>query len=77
MSISKHLSRQDISNLQEVRRNLYKIDQTGTAPVNLIKYEKRLGLIKKRVYRDSRGDLKDVKLRLTDKGKNLLKADLY
>ena len=56
-------------------KNLMKIKETGTAPINLIRYQK-MGLIKKRVYKTSKGQLKDVKLSLTDKGKRILNARL-
>lgn len=67
----KDLSIRDLKNLKEVRRNLVKIKENGTAPINLIKYQK-LGLIKKKVIKDKRGNLKDVKLSLTPKGNRFI-----
>ena len=69
------LSMQDLNSIKKVRQNLMKIKETGTAPINLIRYQK-MGLIKKRVYKTSKGQLKDVKLSLTDKGKRILNARL-
>lgn len=71
----KSLTINDIKNLKEIKRNLFRIKETGSAPINLIKYTK-LGLIKKRVFKDKKGNLKDVKLSLTDKGNLLLKSDI-
>ena len=70
-----NLSMQDLNSIKKVRQNLMKIKETGTAPINLIRYQK-IGLIKKRVYKTSKGQLKDVKLSLTDKGKRILNARL-
>jgi hypothetical protein len=70
-----NLSMQDLNSIKKVRQNLMKIKETGTAPINLIRYQK-MGLIKKRVYKTSKGQLKDVKLSLTDKGKRILNARL-
>jgi len=70
-----NLSMQELNSIKKVRQNLMKIKQTGTAPINLIRYQK-MGLIKKRVYKTSKGQLKDVKLSLTDKGKRILNARL-
>ena len=69
------LSMQDLNEINKVRQNLMKIQETGSAPINLIRYQK-LGLIKKRVYKTSKGQLKDVKLSLTEKGKRILNARL-
>jgi len=70
-----NLSMQELNSIKKVRQNLMKIKETGTAPINLIRYQK-MGLIKKRVYKTSKGQLKDVKLSLTDKGKRILNARL-
>lgn len=67
MTDIKDLSIKDLKNLKEIRRNLIKIKENGTAPINLIKYQK-LGLIKKKVIKDKNNNLKDVKLSLTAKG---------
>jgi len=70
-----NISMQDLNYIKKVKQNLMKIKETGTAPINLIRYQK-MGLIKKRVYKTSKGQLKDVKLSLTDKGKRILNARL-
>ena len=64
--------------IRDVAKNLFRIKQTGTAPVNLIRYEKKLGLIRRirKFGKDSSGNkvVKSTRLVLTDKGKRILNA---
>jgi regulator of replication initiation timing len=56
--------------IRQIKRNLTRIKETGTAPVNITQFRKRLGLIKKPTT-DKKGK---VKLTLTEKGKRILKT---
>jgi len=74
--MANKLSLKDIKTLKPLKRNLYKIRETGKAPINLIRY-KKWGLIKVRnIYRTYMGRKvkKDIRLQLTEKGKRILNA---
>ena len=63
----------------ELRRNLRQIEETGTAPINLILY-KKLGLIKLKHKTFYKGDWRECKvldkLLLTDKAKQILTLEV-
>jgi len=77
---NKGLKESDLKNLREIKSNLFKIQERGTAPINLVKY-RNMGLIKPiNVIKDKTStfgvrDTHFSKLRLTDKGKRILKTN--
>ena len=70
------LDKEQTEAIKKVQRVLLQIDTTGTAPINITLYEKKLGLVKvrRKTYRTPSG--KKVKyfdrLVLTEKGKRIL-----
>ena len=71
----------DLTNLKKIKGNLLRIKEHGTAPINLTQYRK-MGLIEphsNRLEKSSTFGVRDrtvSKIRLTEKGRNLLKVSL-
>ena len=76
------LTLQDVKNLKEIRSNLLKIKETGSAGINVARYRK-LGLLKSHSQRKAKTSSFGVrntivsKLQLTDKAKKILRVNFY
>lgn len=61
--------------ISEIRSNLFKIQETGTARINLARY-KKMGLVKMGYKTTITGHKVIDRLKLTEKGKRMLKVRL-
>ncbi len=65
-------------NILKIQANLLKISVTGNAPINIVQYENRLGLVRtvNKIFTPACGLPETVfdKLVLTEKGKRILDA---
>ena len=74
--LTNALNKEQIENIKKVQQILLQIDMTGTAPINITLYEKKLGLVKvlQKTYKtpDGRKMKYFDKMILTEKGKRIL-----